>query len=165
MKQMRSITICAAVALCAAMLCCNVASAQPASVPRNGTAPHDCARTFNIIKNYFYGVPMNMFHVSKADAKSGTLVAHRSDIGSADWNNWAYCKLGPKQMLDTLRNGAATVTVTTRLSRAKSCFVSVKAEFEGTYGLGANSTTTRCFSKGVLENQILRAAGVPGAGS
>ena len=132
--------------------------AQPAAVPRMAQVPRDSAQTFAALKQYFSSPASNLFHLVSADPGTGTIVAKRDNIDSQTWGEWAYCKLSPMHLLDTLQDGAATVNVKVEPS-GNSSFVTVNADFEGTYGLADSSDTTQCISNGVLEKDILAAVG------
>ena len=62
-------------------------------------------------------------------------------------------------MIYKLEDDAVTVTVKLQKPTPHSTFVSVAADFQGTYGLGANQNKVACTSKFVLEDNILAAAG------
>jgi hypothetical protein len=62
-------------------------------------------------------------------------------------------------MLDTLQDGAVTMTVHVTPRSAHSSEVTVAADFKGTYRLGSSETTAQCVSTGQLENRVLEAAG------
>lgn len=137
------------------------ATAQPATIPRMGTAPHSPSRTYDLVRNYLSEPLGADMKIVSEDPHSHTIVAKRGDINTQTWGEWAYCKLGPSHLLDTLADGSVTVTVNVGPAANNSSFVKVAADFEGTYQLGSSETTTRCVSKGALEDEILRAAGVP----
>jgi hypothetical protein len=67
-------------------------------------------------------------------------------------------------MLDTLEDGAVTLTVTIK-EAGSSNDVAVAAVFKGTYGLGGSETTTQCISTGTLENRLFAALGAPAQGN
>ena len=140
------------------VFCCSTAAAQPALIPRLATSPHDPARTYAIVKDYLSD-PLKPFTIVQADSARHLVVAKRSGIDTQSWSEWAYCKLGPQQMLDTLEDG--TVTLTVKISPGGGNFsnVSVTADFKGNYGLAGPETTAQCVSNGVLENRILEAVG------
>ena len=137
------------------------AAAQPATIPRMAPAPHSPSRTYNLVRAYLSDPQGADMKIVSEDPKTHTIVGKRGDINTQTWGEWAYCKLGPSHMLDTLANGAVTVTVNVESAANDSSFVKVAADFEGTYELGSSQTTTRCVSNGVLEDDILRAAGAP----
>jgi hypothetical protein len=141
------------------MLWSAVASAQPAVIPRSAQTPHDPAQTFATLKRYFSDPAMGMFELESAGERSHTLVAKRSGIDLQTWGQWAYCKLGPEHLLDSLVDGSVTVNVKVEAAGKTASFVTVRADFEGTYGIGSSETTTQCASNGVLEQNILTAAG------
>jgi hypothetical protein len=140
------------------------AAAQPAVIPKSGQAPRDASRTFEILRNYFSN-PAHMFTLVSADPASHRAVAKRRGIDTQEWGEWSYCKLGPEHMIDTLEDGSVIVTVKIDPAGRGASYVTVSADFEGTYGLGSSETTTQCVSKGVLENNILEAAGAAQSGA
>jgi hypothetical protein len=141
------------------------ASAQPTSIPQVGQAPRDATETFRRVRHYFSDPSLNgLFKLASADDAAHTIVAKRSGIDTQTWSEWAYCKLGPEHMLDTLQDSSATVKVKVEPSDRQSSYVTVRGYFEATYGLGASSSTTQCVSKGVLEKNVLLAAGATTSG-
>jgi len=102
---------------------------------------------------------IGLFTLRSADERTHTLVAKRVGIDLQSWGQWAYCSLGPSHMLDTLTDGSVTVNVTVEASGKTASYVTVGADFEGTYGIGSSESTTQCVSKGLLEQNILAAAG------
>jgi len=143
------------------LVCASTAAAQPALIPRVGTAPTNASRTYQLLHNYFSEPINGLFTIVRAESATHTLVVKRSEIDTEHWTEWAYCKLGPEQLLDSLEDGAVTLTVQLRPAASDSSEVSVTADFEGTYGLGSSRTTAQCVSKGGLEAAILKAAGAP----
>ena len=113
--------------LIAFVFCCSTAAAQPSLIPHLGTAPQDPARTYAIAKDYLSD-PLKPFTIVQADS-ARHVVAKRSGIDTQSWSEWAYCKLGPQQMLDTLEDG--TVTLTVKISPGGGNFsnVNVTADF------------------------------------
>lgn len=135
------------------------AAAQPAIIPRVASAPHSPSRTYILVRNYLSDPQGADMKIVSENPKTHAVVAKRGDINTQTWGEWAYCKLGPSHMLDSLANGSVTVTVNVESAANDSSFVRVVADFQGTYELGSSQTTTRCISNGVLEDDILRAAG------
>ena len=149
-----------------AMIFCAAAAAQQRIIPRLGRAPHSAAQAYTLVKNYLSD-PLRggFFRIVRADPANHLLVVKRDRIDSQNWNNWAYCKLGPQQLLYNLEDGTATVTVKITPSGKSFSDVSVTADFKGTYGLAGNQTTAQCVSKGVLEEGVLQAVGAPPQGT
>lgn len=143
-----------------ALLWAATAVAQPAIIPRIGRAPHPAPETYIILKNYFADTAVSGFTLVSADPKTRTLVAKRTGIDSATWRQWAYCKMDPSHLIDSMQQAAATVNVKVDPSGNRNSYVRVNADLEGTYSLGSSATTRQCISNGVLENNILAAAGV-----
>jgi hypothetical protein len=135
---------------------------QPRIVPRANEVPKPIDEVFTRLKKYFSD-PMNHFQLVSADPKTHTIVAKQSGIDSASWNNWAFCKTGPVEMIYKYEDGVATVTVKLEKTTKHSTFVSVAADFQGAYRLGSNENKVACQSKFVLEDQIISVAGASSA--
>jgi hypothetical protein len=149
-----------ATALLAAMLWSSLTFAQPAAIPRIGQASRSANETFNKLRGYFSDEAANQFKLVKADPRSRTIVATRNRIDTGTWSQWAYCKMSPTHLLDSLDDGAVTVKIKVESGGRHSSYVNVDADFEGTYkGLGSAQTAQQCVSKGVLEQNILAAGG------
>lgn len=136
-----------------------LAFAQPAIIPHSSDAPQDATATYELLRNYLSDSAHTSFKLVSKDPSTHTLVAKRSGIDTQTWNQWAYCKLGPEHMLDTLTDGSVTVTVKVRPTPTRGSFVTVSADFEATYALGSSESTNQCISNGVLENDLLRVVG------
>jgi hypothetical protein len=136
-----------------------VAAGQPTVIPRLGTAPHDARQTYEMARDYLSKPSNGLFTIVRADPATCTVVAKRDRIDIRHWGEWAYCKLGAEQMLDTVVNGAATLTVKVTLAGRRSSDISVAAAFFGTYALGRSESTTQCISTGALEQHLLEALG------
>jgi hypothetical protein len=152
--------------LATAILWSGTALAQPAVIPRIGQAPHSASQTFHKLKGYFSDAAASQFHLIWADARTGTIVAKRSGIDTKTWTEWAFCKMSPTHLLDSLDDGTVTLKIKVESSGRHSSYVRVNADFEGTYGgLGSNQTKQQCVSQGMLEQNILATAGAsqPGA--
>jgi hypothetical protein len=63
------------------------------------------------------------------------------------------------QMMYTLQQGNITVRVTLERESADRTYVTVVPVFEGIYQFAGNRATPQCISNGVLEKDLLRAAG------
>ncbi len=137
------------------------APAQPKSIPQIAKVPKTFSETFRTLKNYFS--PGTPFTLVTADEATGTIVAKRSNIDQNTWSQWAYCKLSPLHMLDSLEDGSVMVNVKVERAGNDSSYVTVSTNFEGTYGLASQVNTTQCTSRGVLEKNILAAIGAPSA--
>jgi hypothetical protein len=161
---MKRLSIAAAVG--ATILWSGLTAAQPAVIPRIGQAPHSARETFRKLRGYFSDEAANQFHLLRADAKTGTIVAKRSGIDTGTWSEWAFCKMSPTHLLDSLVDGSVILKVKVEGSGRHSSYVHVDADFEGTYGgLGSSQTTQQCVSKGLLEQKILAAAGASQPGT
>lgn len=155
-----------AVAIGATILWSGLAVAQPAVIPRIGQSPHSASETFRKLKGYFSDEATNQFHLLSADSKSGTIVAKRSGIDTRTWSEWAFCKMSPSHLLDSLNDGSVTVKIKVDRSGKNSSYVRIDANFEGTYGgLGSNQSAQQCVSNGVLERNILATADASPSGT
>ncbi len=141
------------------VILCSTAAAQPAIIPRLGRAPHRPAQTYELLKGYLSD-PLRggFFKIVRGDSAK-LLVVERDSIDDKNWNDWAYCKLGPAQLLYKLKDGRAAITVKISPSGRSFSEVSVTANLTGIYALGSSETIAQCVSKGVLENRVLRAVG------
>lgn len=132
---------------------------QPRSVPRMNQVPKPMDEAFAGLKKYFSESSVSHFQLVSADPKTHTIVAKQSGIDSASWNNWAFCKTGPVEMIYKYVDGTVTVTVKLEKTTKRSTFAIVSADFQGVYRLGANENKVACQSKFALEDQILSVAG------
>ncbi len=140
--------------------------AQPAVIPRIGQAPRSASETFHKLQRYFSDQAASQFKLDKADSRTLTIVATRKGIDTATWSQWAYCKMSPTHLMDSLADGAVTLKIKVEGAGRHTSYVRVDADFEGTYqSLGATQTVQRCVSKGVLEQNILATAGVSNPGT
>jgi hypothetical protein len=155
----KSMHRCAGLILIAAVFCSSSARAQPAIIPRLATVPQVPRRTFERVKDYFSNPENGNFTILRADSGHLMVVARRNGIDSQSWNDWTFCKLPPDQMLDALEDGTVTLTVRIDGAGDNSSYVSVVANFKGTNELAGKQNTSQCVSKGILENQILKALG------
>src|SRR5260370_16174998 len=77
----------------------------PRIVPRMYTVPQPIDKVFMRLKKYFGDSSKGNFQLVSADAKTHTIVAKMSGIDSATWNNWAFCKTGPVEMIYKYEDG------------------------------------------------------------
>jgi hypothetical protein len=131
----------------------------PRIVPRMNEIQKPADEVYATLKKYFTDPSLSNFKLVSEDKKKGTLVAKLSGIGDESWRKWAFCETGPVQMIYKLEDGSVTVTVKLEKSTRRSTLASVSADFQGTYGLGANENKLACTSKFVLEDNILAAGG------
>jgi hypothetical protein len=162
MKRLSTLVVLAAVALA---LCVVTASAQttpevPLSIAHRGPLTGKPGALFNQTKDSFSEGRFGPYTIVGDYPASHTLVVKRSNIDSANWSRWAYCKMGPMDLLDSLRDGSVTMTIRFAPTTRWITWVLVKAEFTGTYGLGSTVKQTECISTGVLEEDMLRRLGV-----
>jgi len=131
----------------------------PRIVPRMNEIQKPVDQVYATLKKYFTDSSLSNFKLVSEDKKTGTLVAKLSGIDDESWRKWAFCETGPVQMIYKLDDGTVTVKVKLEKSTRHSTFATVSADFQGTYGLGANENKVACTSKFVLEDDILAAAG------
>lgn len=134
----------------------------PRIVPRMNSVPMPIDEVYARLKKYFSDPLTSHFQLVSADPRTHTILAKRSGIDGEAWNDWAYCKTGPMQMIYKLDDGTVTVTVKLEKTTPRVTFASVSADFQGTYHLGANQSVVACSSKFALEDRILAAAGASG---
>jgi hypothetical protein len=132
---------------------------SPRIVPRITQVPQPADEIFTRLKKYFSDPTVSHFQLVSADPRTRTIVAKQSGIDGASWNNWAFCKAGPVQMIYKYQDGTATVTVKLEKTNRHLTLVSASADFEGLYALGANQNQVACNSKFALEENILAVAG------
>jgi hypothetical protein len=150
------------VTLAALALCAGAAAAQavaPLSVAHRGPITGKPNALFNQIKASFSSGRFGPYTIVGAYPASHTLVVKRSNINSMNWSRWAYCKMGPMDLLDVLRDGSVTMTIHLEPTTKWITWAVVKAEFTGTYQLGSQVKQTQCMSTGVLEENMLRRFG------
>ena len=131
----------------------------PRIVPRMQEVQKPADEVFETVRKYFTDSRLSRFQLVSEDKRKRTLIAKQSGIDGESWSKWAYCQTGPVQMLYKLEDGTVTVTVKLDKSSRHSTFATVSADFQGTYGLGANQNKVACTSKFVLEDGILAVAG------
>jgi hypothetical protein len=148
--------------LCLATFTPAFAIDQPRVVPRINQVPQPIDKVFAQLKRYFSDPTTSHFQLVSADPRTHTIVAKQSGIDGASWDNWAFCKAGPVQMVFKYEDGTATVTVKLEKTTRKSTLVSVSSDFQGEYALGANKNEIPCSSKFALEDNILAVASAAG---
>ncbi len=137
----------------------------PRIIPSSGRAPQPPSQVFKTLKTYFSDLSLSKFHVTQASEAAEVIVAQQSGVDTVRWRQWAACQTDPMHMLYQFQDGTVTVKVTLDPSPGNATFVTVSADFQGTYGLGQDTTTIACRSTGTLEQEILRVAGVPQSGN
>ena len=131
----------------------------PRIVPRMQEIQKPIDAVYEAMKKYFTDSSLSHFQLVSADPKTRTLVAKQVGVDNESWTKWAFCETGPVQMIYKLEDGTVVVTVKLRKSTRHATFASVSADFEGTYGLGANQNKVGCTSKFALEDNLLAVAG------
>jgi hypothetical protein len=136
-------------------------SAWPQPAGRSADIHRPLDQVYAGLDNYFSPDSMHDFQVvSRTRTKSKVeIVAKRTVMDKMKWSTWAYCEVPATQMLDTLQQGNITLRVKLDRESANRTYVTVTPDFEGQYQFAGNSTTRPCASNGVLEKDILRAAG------
>lgn len=135
------------------------AATTPPAVAHRGQLTGQPDALFAQLKADLSGGKLGPFSVVSVDAPTRTIVARRSNIDSASWARWAYCRMGPLDLLDILRDGSVTLTVRLEPTTKWITWAVVKADFTGTYAIGAEVKQTQCVSTGVLEEDILHRLG------
>lgn len=135
------------------------APAVPAAIAHRGPITGQPNALFDQLKTDFSGGKFGPYVIVSTDVPTRTVVARRSSIDSANWARWAYCRMGPLDLLDILRDGSVTLTVSLEPATKWRTWAVVKADFSGTYAIGAEVKQTQCISTGVLEEDILHGLG------
>ena len=137
----------------------------PRIIPHSGPVNKPVPEVFQTLKSYFSDQLESKFVLVSADEKTGTIVAKQTGIDSARWTNWAACTTDALHMLYKLSDAAVTLTVKLDQAPHNTTFMTVTADFQGTYALAQDQTTIACQSTGVLEDNILAFAGAQTGGS
>ncbi|HZO82891.1 MAG TPA: hypothetical protein VFB33_14435 [Candidatus Binataceae bacterium] len=135
------------------------AAAAPAAVAHRGQLTGQPEALFSRLEADLSGGKFGPFTIISVDVPTRTIVARRSNIDSASWARWAFCRMGPLDLLDVLRDGSVTLTVRLEPTTKWITWAVVKADFNGTYAIGAEVKQTQCISTGVLEEDILHRLG------
>ena len=131
----------------------------PRIIPRMQEVQKPVDEVFATVRKYFTDPQLSRFQLVNADNATHTLVARQSGIDDESWGKWAFCQAGPVQMIYRLQDGTVTVTVKLEKATRHSTFVTVSADFQGTYGLGTNQNKMACASKFALKDNLLGVAG------
>jgi hypothetical protein len=126
----------------------------PLQITHHGTSPIPAGRLYRALKTQFAGGQLGPWQVVSSDPKTRTLVVRRNYIDLDNWSQWAYCKVGPLDMLDSLRDGYVTMAIKLEPARGVT-YTSTTADFEGIYGLTSTGKVVPCISRGVLEDNVL----------
>jgi hypothetical protein len=135
-----------------------LAQESPA-LPRTAFIARPRAQVFESLKHYFADTLAHHFKLISADPATGMIVAKRSGIDENTWGNLAFCKTQSVNMLDTLNEGAVTVSVKVQAETPNKSRVTILPDFKGYYSLGNAQNVISCQSKGALEDDILASAG------
>lgn len=130
----------------------------PRIIPRRQHISRPVEQVYGTVKNYFADQSLSLFQLKSVNSTTHVIVATRSGIDDQHWRQWAFCPSSGLHMIYQLRDGSVTVTVTLQKAGAHATFASVTADFQGSYGLGANNQTVACTSTGALEDEILTVA-------
>ncbi len=149
--------------LACAGLVLTAAAGWPQPLGRSAEVRRPLSEVDQLMREYFSPDSMHDFHIvsqnrNKAKAE---IVARRTVRDKLKWTELAYCKVPAMQMLDTLQEGTITVRVKLERESPGRTYVTVVPVFEGVYEFAGNTNTRQCASNGVLEKEILRAAGAP----
>lgn len=140
---------------------CSTAIARPLpSIAHRGPVQSAWRPLFDKLQTDFSGGRIGPYTVAGSDISSRTLVIKRNDIDLEHWSRWAYCRVAPLAMFDSLRDGMVTLTIKLEPTTRTITYAVVTADFTGVYGLGSSTNTVRCTSTGVLEESILHSIGV-----
>lgn len=131
----------------------------PRIIPHSAQVKKPPAEVFRTLKTYFSDLGLSKFNLISADEKTGTIVAKQDGVDNARWKQWSACETDPMHVLYQFTDGTVTVTAKVERGGRDASFVTVSADFQGTYGLAQDETTIACRSLGVLEDSILTIAG------
>lgn len=145
----------------ASMLLIGASAAAPESLGRSADVRRPLNQVNQALLDYFSPDSMHDFQIiSRSRGKSKfEITARRTVADNVKWTQWAYCKAPAMRMLDTLQQGNITVRVKLDRESPNRTYVTVTPQFEGVYQFAGNTNTLQCMSNGVLEQDILRAAG------
>lgn len=132
---------------------------NPTAIPKRGKAERASNDVFLALNHYFSDPTATMFELVSADSGAGTLVARRAQVDPETWNQWAFCEVSGLDMLDSFKDGAVTLNVSVTPVGNEESYVAVTAQFTGTYGLGSTQKSVDCYSRGVVEDDVLKVAG------
>jgi hypothetical protein len=129
---------------------------QTPSIVQYGTVDSPARPLFLRLRGEFVRGQLGPYRIVSSDARTRTLVVRRDSVDSDHWTKWSYCKVGPLDMLDSLRDGTVTMTISLEPAGGVTN-AAVAADFEGQYSLTPTSAseTVRCGSRGVLEKELL----------
>jgi hypothetical protein len=145
----------------------NKASAlePPRIIPHSAPINQPVPEVFKTLKSYFSDRLESKFELVSADEKAATIIAKQTGIDSDRWRQWAACETDPMRMIYQLNDAVVTLTIKLDPSPHHTTFMTVSADFQGTYGLAQDQTTIACKSTGTLEDNILAFAGAQMSGA
>ncbi len=132
---------------------------EPLSIARTAVVQRAESQVFETLKSDLSTGRAGLLELKSANQASGTLAAARDHVDSITWRKWAYCKLGPLDMFDSLQDGRVSLRVNLAAQGKTSTRVRAGADFTGVYRGFSAAKTVRCVSLGVLEQEVLRLAG------
>ncbi|GEM_PF-3810548 len=157
---MRTATFIAIIALMMSVSFTGHARAQtiaPRLIPKSAAVSRSQRAVFASLRNYL--TAPGSCTLQSENEKTGTLVARCQAPDTQTWNRWAYCKVGAMNLLDTLQSSSAIATIKVSRSSRNASFVTVTADLNAVYAFSSQTNNVACVSRGVLENQLLTAAG------
>ena len=128
-------------------------------IGRSAEVKRPLDQTYDSLSKYFAPDSLHQFQIQQADKSSGEIIAKREGVDQNTWHEWAYCSVAASEMLSSLKEGTVTVKVKLDRDGDSHTFVTVTPSFEGIYEFAGTPSTVHCQSNGVLEKDILRAAG------
>ncbi len=128
-------------------------------IPHRAPIRAEANKLFDELKTGFSGGRFGPYQVVDSDVRTRTLVIKRNAIDQQTWSKWAYCRVDPIDMIDSLRDGKVTLTLKLEPTTKTVTYAVVWAEFNGSYGIGTVNKNVQCTSTGVLEENILHQVG------
>jgi hypothetical protein len=137
----------------------------PRIIPHSAQIDKPLPDVFKTLESYFSDTVESKFRLVSADEKTYTIDAKQTGIDTARWTQWAACQTDAMHLIYQLSDATVTLTIKLDPSPHKTTFMTVRADFEGIYVLGQDSTTIACKSTGTLEDNILALAGAQMSGA
>jgi hypothetical protein len=136
-----------------------VAVSLSTPIPHRAPFKAPAGKLFDELKTGFSGGRFGPYQVVDSDAPARTIVVKRNAIDPESWSKWAYCRVDPIDMIDSLRDGKAMLTVKLEPTTKTVTYAVIWAEFNGDYGIGNVNKNFQCTSTGVLEEHLLHRIG------